>query len=109
MHSFCSHTNRLAQLLSSFADIGTFSLEGADHPGIVHTMAAALAKNGLNIDRMHTDQEIAPHGGTSLFTMNATVMAYAPLAAGFDVSKIREELEALGDSLNCDATLEDGE
>ena len=88
-------------------DTGTFILEGADNPGIVHTMTSALAKHGLSIDKMHTDQEIAPQGGTMLFLMNCEVSAAAPLAAGFDVEKIRADLEALGDSMNCDVSLED--
>lgn len=82
-------------------------MEGADNPGIVHKMTSAIAKHGLSIDRMHTDQALAPQGGTVLFHINATVTASAPLAAGFDAEKIREDLEAIGDSLNCDVTLED--
>lgn len=82
-------------------------LEGADNPGIVHTMTSALTKHGLSIDKMHTDQDIAPHGGTMLFKMEGVVTAGGPLAAGFDVEKIRADLEATGDSLNCDVTLQD--
>lgn len=88
-------------------DTGKFLLEGADNPGIVHTMTSALAQHGLSIDKMHTDCEIAPQGGTVLFRMNGTVSAAAPLASGFDAEKIRADMEAIGDSLNCDVSLED--
>ena len=87
------------------ADKGKFTLEGADHPGIVHKITSALASHGLSIDTMHTAQEIAPHGGAVLFKMHGIVTAGAPLAAGFDADKIRQNLEAIGDELNCDVTL----
>jgi glycine cleavage system transcriptional repressor len=90
-----------------FTDSGHFTLEGADHPGIVHKMTAALAKNGLSIDTMETDQEIAPYGAAVLFKMRGVATASAPLANGFDISKIKRELEALGKSFNCDVSLED--
>lgn len=61
----------------------------------------------MSIDRMETGQEIAPHGGTTLFRMSGTANAQAPLAAGFDIEKIKNELEALGDSLNCEVHLTD--
>ena len=47
-----------------------------------------------------------PHG-TVLFKMKGDARAYEPLATGFDVDKIKAELEELGDYLNCDISLED--
>ena len=88
-------------------DSAEFSLEGADHPGIVHKMTTALAKHGLSIDKLETDQEIAPYGGSVLFKMHGIVTASAPLASGFDSVKIKDELIELGDSLNCDVSMED--
>jgi glycine cleavage system transcriptional repressor len=88
-------------------DSGYLTLEGADNPGIVHKITSALAKHGLSIDKMETDQEIAPYGNTMLFKMQGVATAAAPLASGFDISKIKRDLEALGDSLNCDVALED--
>ena len=88
-------------------DSGYFELEGADNPGIVHTITTALADQGLNIDKMTTNQEIAPHGGTVLFTMRGMAVAYDPLPKAFDIVKIRESLRELGDSLNCDVSMED--
>lgn len=84
-------------------------MEGADHPGIVHKVTSILAKHGLSIDTMETSDDIAPHGGTTLFRMHGIANAAEPLASGFDVKKIKDELQELGDSLNCDVSLEDVE
>eukprot|EP00522_Entomoneis_paludosa_P011869 CAMPEP_0172439018 /NCGR_PEP_ID=MMETSP1065-20121228/133_1 /TAXON_ID=265537 /ORGANISM="Amphiprora paludosa, Strain CCMP125" /LENGTH=208 /DNA_ID=CAMNT_0013187639 /DNA_START=132 /DNA_END=758 /DNA_ORIENTATION=- len=86
---------------------GYFTLEGADHPGIVHKMTTALAAHGLSIDKLHTDQEIAPYGGSVLFKMKGIATATAPLAQSFDAIKIKEELADLGDSLNCEVDIEE--
>jgi glycine cleavage system transcriptional repressor len=88
-------------------DSGEFTLVGADNPGIVHTITSALAKAGLSIDRLHTDQEIAPYGGSTLFKMKGVAIAIAPLPKSFDIQKIKNDLMDLGDSLNCDVTIED--
>jgi predicted amino acid-binding ACT domain protein len=88
-------------------DSGDFSLSGADNPGIVHTMTSALARHGLSIDKLATDQQIAPYGGTTLFTMHGTVVRLGPLPKSFDIGRIKQELEELGDSLNCDVKMED--
>jgi glycine cleavage system transcriptional repressor len=82
-------------------------VEGADHPGIVHKVTLILCKNGLSIDKMETSDEIAPHGGTMLFKMKGRASALEPLASGFDVSKIKKELAELGDSMNCDISMND--
>jgi glycine cleavage system transcriptional repressor len=89
------------------SDSGEFSLVGADHPGIVHRVTTALAKAGLSIDRLETDQEIAPYGGSVLFKMRGVAIALSPLPKHFDLRQVKADLEELGDSLNCDITLED--
>jgi glycine cleavage system regulatory protein len=61
----------------------------------------------LSIDRLVTDQEIAPHGGTMLFKMHGTAVRLGPLPKTFDIHRIKTELEELGDSLNCDVKIED--
>ena len=70
-------------------------------------MTSALAKHGLSIDKMTTDQEIAPYGGSVLFKMRGVANASAPLATGFDAAKIKDELIDLGDSLNVEVTMEE--
>jgi len=86
---------------------GKLTLEGADNPGIVNKVTKILSTNGLNIDTMETSDELAPEGGTVLFRMRGIAHAYEPLSAGFDVSKIKQELADLGDDLNCDIGLTD--
>jgi len=56
---------------------------------------------------METSDEIAPHGGTTLFKMNGIAHAYEPIASGFSAKKIRDDLRALGGTLNCDIDLVD--
>ena len=73
----------------------------------MHKVTSALANNGLSIDKMETDQQIAPYGGSVLFKMRGTAVALQPLAKGFDIDSIKKELEDLGDSLNCEISLED--
>ena len=51
-----------------------------------------------------TTATIAP---SVLFKMKGITHAYEPLSAGFDVTKIKQELSDLGDSLNCDIDLKD--
>jgi len=86
---------------------GHFTLSGADNPGIVHKVTKILAKNRLNIDELKTFEESAPYGGTMLFHMSGIATSPAPLANGFDPKAIRDELQALGDEMNCDIDLED--
>ena len=87
---------------------GHFTLHGADNPGIVHKVTNILAKHRLNIDEMKAfEDKSAPNGGLSLFHMSGIATSPAPLANGFNSKVIREELEQLGDEMNCDITLED--
>lgn len=87
---------------------GTFRVSGADNPGIVYKVTSLLAHHGLSIDTLGTMQEtVAPHGGTHLFHMKGKANALEPLAHNFDVNRIKDDLEALGDSLNCEITMDD--
>jgi hypothetical protein len=56
---------------------------------------------------MKTFEEAAPYGGTTLFHMSGVATSPAPLANGFDPRAVREELEKLGDQMNCEIDLED--
>ena len=56
---------------------------------------------------MKTRQDEAPFGGTELFTMEGSAVAYEPLASNFDWTKIGEELQELGESMNCDVEFSD--
>ena len=55
---------------------------------------------------METSDDDAPFGGTSLFRMECIATALAPLGNGFNVERIKDELEDLGNMMNCDITLE---
>ena len=48
-----------------------FQLTGADHEGIVHTVAAYLASQGINVEDMETDVVSAPVTASPLFRMVA--------------------------------------
>jgi len=86
---------------------GMVTLEGANQPGIVHTVTTILAQNGMSIDKLKTGEDIAPHGGTTLFHMTCMVNALEPLSKDFSPEKVRDQLEALGERLNCDVEMED--
>ena len=58
---------------------------------------------------MVTSSEIAPYGGAMLFKMSGIATASEPLSAGFNPSKIEEQLSDLGSQLNCDITLEEAD
>ena len=71
---------------------------GADHEGIIHQVARALAQRGINIDSMDTRTTPAPMSGDPLFTMTALVYVPPTLAD----SDWRTALEAAGQQLNVD-------
>lgn len=107
-HCIESDTDPTAtKIKPSIAYSGRFVLEGADDPGLVHKVTSVLTKHNLSIDTMETTDEIAPHGGTTLFQIDGIATALDPLPKSFDPDEVRDELADLGNSLNCDITLED--
>lgn len=74
----------------------------SDQPGIVHRVTHLLRTHGVNIEELETRQETAAFAGTPLFTMELrlTVPNSVP------VRKLRADLEALCDQINCDVDLE---
>ena len=77
----------------------TYSL---DQPGIVHRVTHLLQGHGVNIEELETRQESAAFAGGPLFLMEVRLT----VPPGVAVRKLRGELEALCDSLNCDVDLE---
>jgi glycine cleavage system transcriptional repressor len=75
---------------------------GADHEGIIHDLAHALAQQGINIEDMETSAAPAPMSGTPLFTMKATVLAPPKLS----FHKWSDALQEIGDSLNVNVKVE---
>jgi glycine cleavage system regulatory protein len=73
----------------------TLDLLGADHPGIVAEISAALAALEVNIEELSTDVRDAPMAGGTLFEAHA-VLSAPPSAAADD---LRAMLEGLADEL----------
>jgi glycine cleavage system transcriptional repressor len=73
-----------------------------DQPGIVARLSQVLRDSGVNIEELSARQESAPFSGSPLFLteMRLTVPASVPLG------KLRAELEAVGNALNCDIDLD---
>ncbi len=74
-------------------DAVPYILESAsvDEPGIVHSVASALRRRGINIAELETDTAPAPWTGAPMFTMKAAILV--PRAV--TVQSLRKELEAL--------------
>ncbi len=78
-------------------------LLGADRPGIVAEISAALAAAHVSIDELSTDVRDAPMAGGTLF--EARAMLNAP--ADSDTDALRDALEALADELMVEIRLSD--
>ncbi len=80
-----------------------FSLEllGADHPGIVAEISAALAAHGVSIEELTTDVREAPMAGGTIFEARAVLVA----PAGIDPDDLRPMLESLAHALMVDIEL----
>src|SRR5690242_6120475 len=70
-------------------------LLGADHPGIVAEISAALAERHVSIEELSTDVVDAPMAGGTLFEARAVLNA--PPVASTD--ELRSMLESLADEL----------
>lgn len=81
----------------------TLDLLGADHPGIVAEISAALAALDVNIEELSTDVRDAPMSGGTLFEAHAALSA-PPSAA---VDDLRTMLEGLADELMVEISLSD--
>jgi glycine cleavage system regulatory protein len=79
-------------------------LLGADRPGIIADISAALAAQGVSIDELSTDVRDAPMAGGMLF--EASAVLDAPLSASTDA--LRSMLEDLADELMVEIRLSDG-
>jgi glycine cleavage system regulatory protein len=80
-------------------------LLGADHPGIVAEISAALAGRGIGIDELTTDVREAPMAGGMLFEARAVLQA----PPGTGMGELQSVLEALADELMVEITLSDAE
>jgi glycine cleavage system regulatory protein len=78
-------------------------LLGADHPGIVAEISAALAERGIGIEELTTDVREAPMAGGMLFEARAVLVA--PPATSTE--ELRAMLESLADELMVEIRLSD--
>ena len=78
-------------------------LLGADRPGIVAEISAALADAQVSIEELSTDVRDAPMAGGTLFEARAVLSA----PAGGDLDALRAVLEALADELMVEIRLSD--
>jgi glycine cleavage system regulatory protein len=81
----------------------TLELLGADRPGIVAEISAALAAHHVNIEELSTDVRDAPMAGGSLFEAHALLSA--PPSASTD--GLRTMLEGLANELMVEIRLSD--
>ncbi len=74
------------------------SVIGADHEGIVHSVAHYLASEQIQVETMDTRTTRAPITGVPIFSMHAIVQAPPNLT----LPQLREKLSDLGDELGVD-------
>lgn len=73
-----------------------------DHPGIVRSLSAFFARNGINIEELQTTTYPAPHTGTTMFSVVMTV----GIEANVHIPTLRGDFLDYCDDLNLDATFE---
>jgi glycine cleavage system regulatory protein len=83
----------------------SLDLLGADHPGIVAEISAALAAEGIGIEELSTDLREAPMAGGLLFEARAVLEA--PPDTSMDA--LSATLEAIAHSLMVEISLSDAE
>ena len=77
-------------------------LTGTDREGIVHEIAGALTAREVNVEELETSHESAPMAGNALFHARALLRVPSQV----DMAELRSTLEAIGDDLMVDLTLE---
>lgn len=70
-------------------------LVGNDRPGIVRDITRALAEQGVNLERLHTEVLPAPMSGEPLFHAQAALA----VPAGASLEALQAHLESLADEL----------
>ena len=75
-----------------------------DQPGIVHRIAHLLHAHGVNIEELQTRLEPRSYTDTPVFTMDLRMT----VPTNLQIRELRDELQALCDSLNCKADLNPG-
>jgi glycine cleavage system transcriptional repressor len=73
-----------------------------DQPGIVHAFTTALREKRINIEELETRLESAPFMGSPVFTMEIVMLVPSKVS----MKALRQSVESLGDTLNCDVDLD---
>lgn len=76
----------------------TFEIVGADRPGIVREVAAALAALHVNIDELESETEAGAMSGEQLFRARVT----ARLPEGTPIARVRQALEHISGEIMVD-------
>jgi glycine cleavage system transcriptional repressor len=76
------------------------SVYGVDHPGIVHAVTSALAKNGVNIVDL-TTRLVGDEEGAPLYAM----MMEVALPAGLPVETVQQSLRVVREEQGVDLTI----
>jgi glycine cleavage system regulatory protein len=79
------------------------SMVGTDRPGLVHSVAAALAAVGASIEQLDTSTKSAAMSGGTLFEARAVVS----LPPSVRIDDVRAQLEELADHLMVDLEFDD--
>jgi glycine cleavage system transcriptional repressor len=87
-------TVRQTETPGSQAGLGfRIDVQGADHEGIIHEIAAGLSTRGINIESMETWTARAPVTGAPLFMMTALVAVPASLSGSDWIEAVRDAAE----------------
>ncbi len=79
----------------------TLTVDGADHPGIVHEVTDLLVRRNINIREMETNHHAAAMSGQPLFAAEI----HALLPAGEDEAALKAALDQLAGELMVDIDL----
>jgi glycine cleavage system transcriptional repressor len=73
-----------------------------DQPGILARLTAVLRAAGVNIEELEARQESAPFAGSPLFSTEMRIT----VPRGVALAQLRQQLETVGNELNCDVDLD---
>ncbi len=78
-------------------------VEGQDHPGIVHSVAEAVAAKGINVEELETELGTAAMTGQKMFRAKARLRA--PKSVGLE--ELTDDLEDLADDIMVEVRVEE--
>jgi glycine cleavage system regulatory protein len=96
---------QIKQCKTSTSPKKTLSLEllGTDRQGIIHDITQQLATLNINIEKLHSEQRIAPMSNETLFYAEVVL----GLPEGVNENDVQAVFEEISDSLMVDVTFND--